>query len=263
MRCHYCGYGTKVYEVCPECNEKSLNNLGVGTQKVEEELNNLFPNARVLRMDFDTTSRKGMHEEMINSFKNHEYDILLGTQIVTKGLDFSNVTLVGVINADTSLNIPDFRSAERTYSLLSQVAGRAGRSDKLGKVIIQGFNLTHYSIINASVHNYDNFYNEEMEVRKVLKYPPYYNLSIIKIVGKSYETCMEEGAKIQSFLTRSLKNTIILGPSSTSVPKLNNKYYVQILIKYKNSKEIIEALKFIQDKYRKNNKVSLDFDLSA
>ena len=132
LRCHYCGYGTKVYKICPECKEESINDLGVGTEKIEEELNKLFPDSKILRMDFDTTSRKGMHEKMIRAFKNHEYDILLGTQIVSKGLDFDNVTLVGVINADTSLNIPDFRSSENTFSLLAQVAGRAGRSDKEG-----------------------------------------------------------------------------------------------------------------------------------
>ena len=263
MKCHYCNYMTYKAKICPECGSEEINEFGMGTEKLEEILTEMFPDVGIIRMDIDTTSKKGSHERIIQDFAQKKYQLLLGTQMIAKGLDFNDVTLVGVINGDASLNIPDFRSAERTYSLLSQVAGRAGRSDKLGKVIIQGFNLTHYSIINASVHNYDNFYNEEMEVRKVLKYPPYYNLSIVKIVGKSYETCMEEGTKIQSFLTRSLKNTIILGPSSTSVPKLNNKYYVQILIKYKNSKEIIEALKFIQDKYRKNNKVSLDFDLSA
>lgn len=263
MKCHYCNYVTYKVKKCPECGSEEINEFGMGTEKLEEILKEMFPSVSMVRMDIDTTSKKGSHERIIQDFANKKYQLLLGTQMIAKGLDFNDVTLVGVINGDASLNIPDFRSAERTYSLLSQVAGRAGRAQKAGKVIIQGFNLTHYSIINASVHNYENFYKEEMEVRKVLKYPPYYNLSIIKIIGKDYDTCMEEGSKIQTFLMRSLKNTIVLGPSSTSVPKMNNKYYIQILIKYKNSKEIIEALRFIQDKYRKNNKVTLDFDLSA
>ena len=184
LRCHYCGYGTKVYDTCPECHEKSINDLGVGTEKVEEELNKLFPESRILRMDFDTTSRKGMHEKMIKDFKNHEYDILLGTQIVSKGLDFDNVTLVGVINADTSLNIPDFRSSETTFSLLAQVAGRAGRSDKEGEVIIQTFNPEHYAIQYTKKHDYLGFYNREMSIRRELKYPPYYYICYVKISGK-------------------------------------------------------------------------------
>ena len=200
LRCHYCGYGEKVYDKCPSCGEESLNRLGVGTQKVEEELNNIFPSARVLRMDYDTTSRKGMHEEMINSFKNHEYDILLGTQMVAKGLDFSLVTLVGVINADTSLNIPDFRSSENTFSLLSQVAGRSGRSDKSGKVIIQTFNPDHYAISFVKKHDYLSFYEKEMSIRRQLKYPPYFYLCNIRISGKDSSYVFGEAIKIKNSL---------------------------------------------------------------
>ena len=165
LRCHYCGHGEKVFTKCPECGEESLNDLGVGTQRIEEELTNMF-DCRVLRMDFDTTSGKGKHEEMINSFRNHEYDILLGTQIVAKGLDFDNVTLVGVINADTSLNIPDFRSSENTFSLLSQVAGRSGRSSREGQVIIQTYNPDHYAISYTKMHDYLGFYKQEMMIRR-------------------------------------------------------------------------------------------------
>ena len=184
LRCHYCGYGTKVYDTCPNCHEKSINDLGVGTERIEEELGKLFPESRILRMDFDTTSRKGMHEKMITAFKNQEYDILLGTQIVSKGLDFDNVTLVGVINADTSLNIPDFRSSETTFSLLAQVAGRAGRSTKEGEVIIQTFNPDHYAIQYTKKHDYLGFYNKEMFIRRELKYPPFYYICYLKISGK-------------------------------------------------------------------------------
>ena len=140
LRCHYCGYTLIKSDNCPECNEKSLDSRGLGTEKLEQELQNLYPEARIVRMDADTTRNKGSHEDIINKFKNHEYDILLGTQMISKGLDFPLVTLVGVINADTTLNMPDFRSGERTFSLLSQVAGRAGRSNLLGEVILQTFN---------------------------------------------------------------------------------------------------------------------------
>lgn len=262
LRCHYCGYGTKVYDTCPECKEKSVNDLGVGTQKIEEELSNLFPQARVLRMDFDTTSRKGAHEEMIQSFKNLEYDILLGTQIVAKGLDFSNVTLVGVINADTSLNLPDFRSSENTFSLLSQVAGRSGRSEKTGEVIIQTFNPEHYAIQYAKKHDYLGFYNKEMEMRKILKYPPFYYLCYIKISGKDPNYIFGEANKIKRSLERNLLNTNILGPSQCSIFKVNNIYRYGIILKYKKEDKLVEILEKILEHYKSDSRIKIDIDFN-
>ena len=262
LRCHYCGYGTKVYEVCPECKEKSLNNLGVGTEKVEEELKGLFPDARILRMDFDTTSRKGSHEKMIIAFKNHEYDILLGTQIVAKGLDFENVTLVGVINADTSLNIPDFRSSENTFSLLSQVAGRSGRSNRSGGVIIQTFNPEHYAIEYSKKHDYLGFYNKEMTIRRELKYPPYYYICYIKISGKDKDLVLLESNKIKRSLDRNINNSIILGPSPSTIFRLNNIYRYGIIIKYKNDDNIREILDKIIEHYKNNQHIKIDIDFN-
>ena len=262
LRCHYCGYGEKVYDKCPSCGEESLNRLGVGTQKVEEELNNIFPSARVLRMDYDTTSRKGMHEEMINSFKNHEYDILLGTQMVAKGLDFSLVTLVGVINADTSLNIPDFRSSENTFSLLSQVAGRSGRSDKSGKVIVQTFNPDHYAISFVKKHDYLSFYEKEMSIRRQLKYPPYFYLCNIRISGKDSSYVFGEAIKIKNSLERNLKNYIILGPTASTLFRINNIFRYNIVLKYKNSKELYIILEKIIEHYKSNSKIKLDVDFN-
>ena len=261
-RGHYCGYGEKVYETCPSCHEKSLNNLGVGTQKIEEELYKNFPDCRVLRMDYDTTSRKGRHEEMINSFKNHEYDILLGTQMVSKGLDFSNVTLVGVINADTSLNIPDFRSSENTFSLLSQVAGRSGRSTKTGNVIIQTFNPEHYAIDLVKNHNYLSFYEKEMDIRRKLKYPPYYYLCNIKISGKEANYIFGEALKIKKSLERNLNNVIILGPSVSGVFKVNNIFRYNIILKYKNDNELYKILYKVMEHYKTNVKLKIDIDFN-
>lgn len=262
LRCHYCGYGTKVYDTCPECHEKSINDLGVGTEKVEEELNKLFPESKILRMDFDTTSRKGMHEKMIKAFKNHEYDILLGTQIVSKGLDFDNVTLVGVINADTSLNIPDFRSSETTFSLLAQVAGRAGRSDKEGEVIIQTFNPEHYAIQYTKKHDYLGFYNREMSIRRELKYPPYYYICYVKISGKDNKYIYEESLKITKLFHNKLISMIILGPSPCTIFKLNNIYRYGIILKYKKDEDLREVLNKVIEHYKDNRNIKIDVNFN-
>lgn len=261
LRCHYCGYGEGNLTKCPECGEEAINDLGCGTEKIEEELKK-YVTARVLRMDYDTTSRKGAHEEMITAFKNHEYDILLGTQVVAKGLDFSLVTLVGVINADTSLNIPDFRSSENTYALLSQVAGRAGRSEASGEVIIQTFNPDHYAIKYTKNHNYMDFYNYEMDIRKILKYPPYYYLVFIKISGKDMNIVFNEANKIKRSLDRNLINTIILGPTTCTIFKMNNIIRYGIIIKYKKCDNLKLLLDKILDHYKTNSKVKIDIDFN-
>ena len=262
LRCHYCGYGEKVYKKCPECKEEALSNLGVGTQKIEEELSKLFPSSRILRMDYDTTSRKGMHEKMIEDFKNHEYDILLGTQMVSKGLDFSLVTLVGVINADTSLNIPDFRSSENTFSLLSQVAGRSGRSERTGEVVIQTFNPDHYAIDLVKTHNYLGFYEKEMSIRKMLKYPPYYYICNIRISGKDSNYIYNEALKIKRSLDRNISNDIVLGPSNSSIFRVNNIFRYNIIIKYKKDNDLYETLEKIIDHYRTNSRIKVDIDFN-
>ena len=213
-------------------------------------------------MDVDTTSRKGSHERIINSFKNGDANILLGTQMIAKGLDFPNVTLVGVLNADIGLNFPDFRSSETTFSLLNQVLGRSGRGNKEGKVLIQTFNPEHYAITYTKNHDYLGFYNEEMKIRKILKYPPYYYLTLIKIISTTYEVARDEANKIKNYLSKNLSsNFIILGPSTASVFKLKNKYYFQIIIKYKKEENIFKVLKDINDTYI-TNKVSVDINVN-
>jgi len=262
LRCHYCGYGEKVYDKCPSCKEKSLSNLGIGTEKIEEELKGIFPDSKILRMDFDTTSKKGMHEKMIEEFKDHKYDILLGTQMVSKGLDFKDVTLVGVINADTSLNIPDFRSSENTFSLLSQVAGRSGRSDKEGIVLIQTYNPEHYAISLTKNHDYQTFYKQEMAIRRQMKYPPYYYICNIRISGKDKDYILNEALKIKKSLERNFTNTIILGPSGSSLFKLNNIYRYNIILKYKKEESLYSVLSKVLDHYKTNNKIKVDIDFN-
>ena len=260
MRCHYCGYSSNPLNICPECGSEEIKDLGYGTEKIEEELNKLF-DAKIVRMDIDTTSKKGSHEKIIKDFKDEKYDILLGTQMIAKGLDFPKVSLVGVINADTSLNIPDFRSSERTYQLLSQVAGRAGRSDIPGDVIIQTFNPDHYSILLTKTHDYSQFYNKEMPIRKVLKYPPYYYLTMVRILSKDYKQGSIEATKVKNYIKNNIsQSSIILGPTTAFMFKINNIYRFQCIIKYKKDDKLIPILKKLVDHYKTNKVINIEID---
>ena len=258
MNCHYCDYSTFKMKKCPECQSEDIQSFGLGTEKLEEEVKKIF-NVNVLRMDVDTTSKKGSHARILNRFKNKEASILVGTQMIAKGLDFEDVTLVGVINGDSTLNIPDFRSGERTFDLLNQVAGRSGRGTKDGKVIIQGFNLDHYSIKYASVHDYVSFYKEEMKIRKSLSYPPYIDLTLIKIVSTDYNLAYRESVKIKEYLVK--YNIKVLGPSS-NINKINNKYYIHLVLKYKKLESIYKYILYIVDKYKLNKKINVEIDIN-
>lgn len=262
LRCHYCGYGTKVNKICPNCKEEGLKQLGTGTEKIEEVIHHLFEKAKVVRMDFDTTSKKGAHEKIIQDFKDKKYNILLGTQMIAKGLDFEDVTLVGVINADTSLNIPDFRSSEVTFQLLDQVAGRSGRANKTGRVIIQTFNKDHYAIKYAKDHDYIGFFNTEMMIRRQLSYPPYYYITYVKIISKDYSLASSESLKIGKILKEELNSSIVLGPSVCNVFRINNTYRFGIIIKYKKEEKLYTVLNDIIEHYKSNSKIKIDIDFN-
>lgn len=261
--CHYCGYQIKKANRCPKCQEESLNYYGLGTEKLEEKIKELSPGIRVVRMDQDTTRNKGMHEKIIKEFKEHKYDLLLGTQMISKGLDFPKVSLVGVINADTTLNIPDYRSSENTFALLNQVAGRAGRSDILGEVIIQTYNPDNFCLKCVKENNYDAFYLQEMFFRKKLKYPPYYYLVSIRIIGKDYEKTLENAKKVKYYLSKNLsKETIILGPTTAAILKYKNEYRMQIIIKYKYDDKLIKVLKELDSLFISIKDNYIDIDLN-
>ncbi len=262
LRCHYCGRAINKPDTCPNCHNDHLSLTGSGTEKIEEELESLFPELKIVRMDLDTTSRKGSHERIIKDFADHKYDILLGTQMIAKGLDFPNVTLVGVINADTSLFIPSYKSPERTFALLSQVAGRSGRGDREGMVIIQTFNVDHYAINLACSNNYISFYNEEMKNRLVSKYPPYYYLCNLIIKSKDYDLVSNESRKIVNLLNNKLVNMEVLGPSVCSPFKVNNVCRFGILIKYKSENNLIDVLNELINHYKSNNKIIIDVDFN-
>lgn len=253
MKCHYCGHEESIPNKCKNCGSKKIRYYGTGTQKVQEKLQNLVPNARILRMDVDTTRRKGAHEKILQKFGNHEADILLGTQMIAKGLDFPNVTLVGVLNADTSLDLPDFRSSERTFNLLTQVSGRAGRADKEGLVYIQTFNPDHYAIRLAQKQDYELFYRKEMSVRHQTNYPPYFFTVKITASDVNEAKAAAKMFEIQKILKAKLSDkALMLGPSPSSILKLKNKYYYQIIIKYKNEPNLSECLNYILNHYQKD-----------
>ena len=262
LRRHYCGYALPLVKTCPVCKSKNIDYFGLGTQRLEEELNHMFK-ARIVRMDVDTTSKKGAHEKIIKDFLEQKYDILLGTQMIAKGLDFPNVTLVGVINGDATLNMPDFRSGERTFQLLNQIAGRSGRATKKGEVFIQAFNTDHYSIVLATKNDYETFAKEELLIRKMLKYPPFYNLLIIKVLGKNEENVISECNKCIAYLNSNIKeNVYILGPAPAYIPKINNIYYYQITLKYKNTKDIIKEMHYLNKIYSNNKLVKIEIDFN-
>ena len=243
MKCHYCGHEEAIPRICPSCRSNKIRYYGTGTQKVEEQLHELIPDARVLRMDVDTTRRKGAHERLLERFSRHEADILLGTQMIAKGLDFPDVTLVGVLNADTSLGLPDFRSSEKTFQLLTQVSGRAGRADKNGEVVIQTFNKEHYAIQLACMQEYERFYVYEMQLRHRLGYPPYYfTIKITASYDNEADACRkmyEIRRELSQVLSKSAK---ILGPTPKAIMRVNNRYYYQLVIEYKKEPRLEEYL---------------------
>ena len=260
--CHYCGYQKKCEDICPECREKALNYYGLGTEKLEEKLKELMPSASIVRMDQDTTRIKGAHEKIIEDFKNEKYNILLGTQMISKGLDFPKVTLVGVINADTTLNIPNFKSSENTFSLLHQVAGRSGRSTSPGEVIIQTFNPDNYVIKCVQENSYDKFYLHEMNFRQKLKYPPYFYLVSLKVIGKDYQNTIETSKKVKTYLDKNLNDVIVLGPTTAQVFKFNNEYRMQIILKYKKCDNLRKNLKELDNLFIMNKDIRLEMDFN-
>ncbi|MBN8191515.1 primosomal protein N' [Bacillus sp. NTK074B] len=251
MKCHYCGHEEGVPSTCPECMSEHIRYFGTGTQKVEEELTKLLPDARIIRMDVDTTSRKGSHEKLLTAFGEGKADILLGTQMIAKGLDFPNITLVGVLSADTMLHLPDFRAAEKTFQLLTQVSGRAGRHTLPGEVVIQTYTPEHYSIELASGHDYNRFYQQEMMMRKMGSYPPFYYITLITLSHEDVMKVVDISEKMTAYVRAKLSDTtIILGPVASPIPRIKNRYRYQCLIKYKREPNLGITLKTVLDQFQ-------------
>ena len=260
MVCHYCGYEEPVRKVCPKCGSKYIGGFNAGTQKVEMLVQKRFPEARTLRMDYDTTRTKDSYEKILQSFANREADILIGTQMIVKGHDFSNVTLVGVLAADMSLHVSDYHSSERTFQLLTQAAGRAGRGNIPGNVIIQTYNPKHYSILTAKEQDYESFYEQEIEYRKMLFYPPVWNLLVIWTMSKDVDRLDKSCQLLVIELEKNIsdrKKVQLVGPADANISKINDVYRKVIYLKAKDY-EILVGLKDAAEKYVKDNSVYKD-----
>ena len=254
LSCHYCGATVNVPAVCPSCGSKHIKYFGTGTEKIEQEVNKYFPEARVLRMDLDTTQRKNSHQAILDEFRRGKADILIGTQMIAKGLDFENVTLVGIIAADLSLNLGDYRSGETTYQLVSQVAGRAGRAEKKGKVYIQTYSPEHYSIRYAAKNDYAGFYNQEIEYRKSMVYPPFTNIFLIMFVGENegyIKQCLSDLLYVMKHYNKNNMFTH-LGPSPAVISKINNNYRWQLIVKCENEEKLRNYVLFCLNKLKQN-----------
>jgi len=246
LTCHYCGEKEKISKVCPSCGSSYVKYFGVGTEKIEQEINRIFPSAKTLRMDFDTTRKKNSYEYIYNTFKNKQADILIGTQMVAKGLDFENVTLVGVIAADLSLNLPDFRAFERTFQLLTQVSGRAGRGSKEGKVVIQTYSADNLTIQYAANNDYDSFYKNEIMMRKAMDYPPFTSILVITMSSEDESLLIKSIQNVGENLKYNIQNNgkiTLLGPCPCGISKIKNFYRWQIIIKGNIEEIIAEEIK--------------------
>jgi len=246
MLCHYCNYAQKVPSICPKCSSEYLHFIGTGSEKVEEELHRDFPTARIARMDRDTVSGKRHFETILQGFREGDFDILVGTQMIAKGHDIPNVTLVGVVSADIGLGLPDFRAAERTFQLLTQAAGRAGRGSLPGIVLIQTINPEHYAIRYASEQNYDGFYAKEIQFRKLMRYPPFSALANVLVRSQKQEAALEMSTELGRLLDPAPEGLKVLGPAEAPVPKLKSEFRYQLLLKAVNRKRLNETLRELQ-----------------
>jgi len=246
MLCHYCNYAQKVPSVCPKCGSEYLHFIGTGSEKVEEELHRDFPEARIARMDRDTVGGKRHFESILQNFREGSFDILVGTQMIAKGHDIPNVTLVGVVSADVGLGLPDFRAAERTFQLLTQAAGRAGRGDLPGIVLIQTINPEHYAVRFASEQNYAGFYAKEIQFRKLMRYPPFSALANVLVRSEKQEDALAMSAELGRLLDPAPEGVKVLGPAEAPVPKLKSEFRYQLLLKAANRKRLNEVLRAVQ-----------------
>jgi primosomal protein N' (replication factor Y) len=267
MVCHYCGYSQPVPATCPACGSRYISGFKAGTQKVEQMVKSRFPMARVLRMDFDTTRTKDGYEKILSAFSNREADILIGTQMIVKGHDFANVTLVGILAADMSLHVGDYHAAERTFQLLTQAAGRAGRGESLGQVIIQTYSPDHYAVQTAKEQDYEAFYRQEISYRQMLCYPPVWNLLVVMCTSENAQLLQEECMQLRNWMDTlpDMERIQIVGPADAAVSKINDIYRKVIYLKTADYNRLVELKDAIEKKSLEQNKskeINIQFDFN-
>lgn len=277
MVCHYCGYRQPVPKVCPSCGSKYISGFKAGTQKIEAMVAKRFPQARILRMDYDTTRAKDAYEKILQAFSNHEADILIGTQMIVKGHDFSNVTLVGVLAADMSLHVNDFHAAERTFALLTQAAGRAGRGKLPGNVVIQTYDPDHYAIRTAKEQDYEAFYDKEIEYRMLMNYPPVWNMLLVHVTSPDESECGSMAQRVYDIAEQMISHIDenqspdvrhqiqLIGPADATVAKVNDIYRKVIYMKTSDYAVLISIKDGIEQAVKattamKNVNISFDFN---
>ncbi len=261
--CHYCNYSITPPQICPQCDSTYLRYFGLGTEKVESELHRLFPQARIARMDTDVTSKRDAHTRILNDFKEGKIDVLIGTQMVAKGLDFPRVSLVGVVSADTALNLPDFRSGERTFNLLTQVGGRAGRGEAEGRVIIQTYVPEHFAIVASTRHDYYQFYRREIKSRKALRLPPFSHLINLNLRGR-YQKKVQDAAydlSLRLKKKKSAKDIQVLGPAPAMISKIRGNFRWGVLLKGKTIQGLVKLLRQVLKDFKRYKGISLSVDV--
>ena len=261
--CHYCGYSIKKPSVCPECSSKYLLGFKAGTEQIEEQLQQLFPGIRVLRMDGDTTKSKDSYETILSSFKEGDADVLVGTQMIVKGHDFEHVTLMGIIAADLSLAANDYRAGERTFDLLTQAAGRAGRGKSAGEVVIQTYQPEHYAVTHAAQQDYEGFYEEEILYRELLSYPPVCHIFAVMVYSVSEEAAEEAARKLATLAKQTQTESVIVGPAPAGIRKINDLYRQVFMVKAKQEDTLIKIKDILETEIEKNkgNQINVMFDL--
>ena len=259
--CHYCNYTIPPPDICPKCKSDYIKYLGLGTERVESEISHSFPHARIARMDSDTTAKRGSHDRILGAFKSGNVNLLVGTQMIAKGLDFPEVTLVGVVSADVSLNIPDFRASERTFNLLTQVGGRAGRGDAGGEVIIQTYTPSHYAILTAAKHDYEKFYQEEIISRKELAFPPFINLTKVTVRARNDDLAARTAEELKEAIKREDGAMLISGPSPAPIARMRSYWRYNIMLKNKERLKACALLKKVLGNFRKPHGVLIAVDV--
>lgn len=264
--CHYCGFTTRMPKLCPKCGSSYFRQFGTGTQKIEEDIKKIFPGNSVIRMDMDTTTGKNSHENILRAFREQNINILVGTQMIAKGHDFPNVTLVGVMAADSLLNLNDYKAAERTFQLITQVAGRAGRGELPGRVVIQTYNTEDFSILAACRQDYPAFYSQEIRIREKLRYPPFTNLGIIILSSADDRLCFTKSQEVRDKLNTALDNCsggeLLLGPVRAPIAKIKNRYRWRLVLKCDSMEKLISVLGALYDGFnRVRGKADVDLSM--